>query len=226
MSARTKQMTERIKTICSHLPQGKKLADVGCDHGFCAQYALSSGLFETVYISDISAGSLKKAETLLNRYVAEGRCVPVLADGMKGLPKDCDCVLIAGLGGEEIMRILSEGYLSEKFIFQPMKNAEKLRKYLIERGAKITADYTFGEGYFYDLIVGEREGGSAYTEEEILFGRDNLRTRSPSFLHKCEDEMSKLRAYLERKDMSAESRAEVMNRKKDWEKIHEVIRNL
>ncbi len=218
-------MTDRIKEICAHLPCGKVLADVGCDHGYASEYALKKNLFERVYISDVSAGSLKKAERLLRRYLESGRCTAVLADGMKGLPEPCDCLLIAGLGGEEILRILSEGYIPENFVFQPMKNAEKLRRFLIDRGAKITADYTFGEGYYYELIVGEREGGSAYSEREILYGRDNLRNPTPSFLHKTEEEILKLRSYLER-EMSDGSRQEIVKRLCDLEEVYENTRNL
>lgn len=218
-------MTERIKEICAHLPRGKVFADVGCDHGYASEYALKKQLFERVYISDVSAGSLKKAERLLSRYLASGKCKSVLADGMKGLPEQCDCLLIAGLGGEEILRILSEGYIPEKFVFQPMKNAEKLRRFLVERGAKITADYTFGEGYYYELIVGEKEGGSEYSERDIAYGRDNLRKPTPSFLHKTEEEILKLRSYLER-GMSDGSRREIEKRLADLEEIYEITRNL
>ena len=212
-------MTERIKTICSHLPRGKKLADVGCDHGYCAQYAIRNDLFEKVYISDISAGSLKKAERLLAKSIESGRVIPVLADGMKGLPVDCDCVLIAGLGGEEIVKILKEGYIPETFILQPMKNSEKVRAFLVESGSKITADYTFGEGYYYDLIAGKKTGGSEYSEWEILFGRDNLKAPSSSFIHKVAEEQGKLKNYLSRPNMQQESREEILKRLYELEVI-------
>lgn len=220
-------MNSRISQICSHLGRGKTFADVGCDHGYCAEYALENNLFETVYISDISAGSLKKAEELLAEYVQAGRCIPVLADGMQGLPEGVDVLLIAGLGGEEIIKILREGYLPKRFVFQPMKNAEKLRSFLVESGAKITADYTFGEGYFYDLIAGEDKGGSSYTEREILFGKDNLKTPTPSFLHKLEEERRKLLRYLEEGKMSGKNREKLSSRLKEVEDvIHEITGNL
>ncbi len=205
-------MTDRIRTICAHLPKVQSLADIGCDHGYMAQFALKNGLCEKVYISDISAGSLSKAEELLKEHVRAGRCVPVLADGMKGLPRDVGCVLIAGLGGEEIVRILEEGYIPEKFVLQPMKNSEKVRAYLVEKGCAITADYTFGKGYFYDLIAGEREGGADYTEWEIAFGRDNLLTRPAAFCGKVNKEKKKLRGYLARPDLQQKSRDEVLAR--------------
>ena len=102
----------RIDIICSHLPEADVFADIGCDHGYCTQYMLKNRRCRLAYISDISAGSLQKARTLLAREVEEGRCIPVVADGLDGV-KECDLVLIAGMGGEEIVRILERGYLPE-----------------------------------------------------------------------------------------------------------------
>ena len=47
----------RIKTLCSLLEKTDVFADVGCDHGYCTQYMLESGLCERAIFSDISKGS-------------------------------------------------------------------------------------------------------------------------------------------------------------------------
>ncbi len=213
-------MTERIKIICSHLPKAELFADVGCDHGYCTQFMLRRGLCRTAYISDISKGSLSKAEELLFCEIAEGRCVSVCADGMKGLPAQCDCVLIAGLGGEEIVRILTEGYVPRKFVLQPMKNSERVRAFLLERGCAIVSDDTFfAEGKYYDLITGENTGASEYSDWEIAFGRDNLKRKSQAFFGKLKGEERKLRAYLAQTGMSEKSRDDVLRRLYEMEVI-------
>lgn len=167
---------ERIAKICSYIEKSKTFADVGCDHGYCAQFAIEQGLCEKAYITDISAKSLAKAEKLLAKHIESGTCIPVCCDGLEGLEKDCEQVLIAGMGGEEILKILRQGFIPEKFIFQPMKNAPELRAFLIESGCKITADDIFYDGKYYFIIKGERVGGtSAYTQNELLFGRDSLK---------------------------------------------------
>ena len=56
---------KRIDTLCSLLKEAETFADVGCDHGYCSEYMLKNGLCENVVFSDISKGSLKKAEILL-----------------------------------------------------------------------------------------------------------------------------------------------------------------
>lgn len=211
---------DRLGEICSLLRGGRVLADVGCDHGYCASYALKSGLYEKVYISDISAGSLKKAETLLEAEIAAGKCIPVLADGMHGLGKDVDSLLIAGLGGEEIVRILREGFLPENFVLQPMKNAEKVREYLIGREAKIERDYTFfADGYYYDVLVGKNSGGSLYSIREIEFGKENLLLRGDAFLAKLRAECAKIEGYLGRGDMSERNREKLKAKLALYEEI-------
>ena len=215
-------MTGRLKEICLALPKARTLCDVGCDHGYCAQYALKHNLCERVIITDISAGSLQKAQSLLKEEIASGRCIPVLCDGLTGV-KECDCVLIAGLGGEEIIRILSERALPAKFVLQPMRNGDKVRSFLLERGARIHRDYTFGDGgYYYDLIAGEGAGGDTYSEFEVLFGRDNLRELPAAFLLKIAEERMKIKQRLTRK-MSVKSREALLQKLSVLEVVTDAI---
>lgn len=185
---------DRIETICSYIDDCASFADVGCDHGYCTLHALKSGKCKTAVISDVSAKSLSKAERLLKDYITAGRCRPVCCDGLKDIGTDTDLVLIAGMGGMEIIKILTEGFIPQRFIFQPMKNSKELRKFLLDNGCKITVDDIFYDGKYYFLIKGEREGGtSEYTGEQLMFGRDSL--TNPVFKEYAENEIEKLKGY-------------------------------
>ncbi len=219
-------MTKRISVICSHLPKARVFADVGCDHGYCTQFMLQNGLCERAYISDISAGSLKKAETLLAEFLESGQCTAVCADGLSGITEPCDCVLIAGMGGEEIVHILESVPLPQNFVLQPMKNSEKVRGFLIARGARITKDFTFQDGKFYDLIVGSSGGNEhadeRYTDFELLFGRDNLLAPTEDFKRKIRRERANLRKRLTAK-MSVKSREELLAKLKFYDEVNDVF---
>lgn len=185
----------RIEKLCAYLDKCRTFADVGCDHGYCTQYALENGLCESAVIADISAKSLSKAQNLLSDYIADGRVKSVCCDGLEEIDQDTDEVLIAGMGGEEIIKILSSAFIPNKFVFQPMKNAPLLRKYLIERGAKIVRDDIFEDGKYYFVIKGERMGGTAeYGELETEFGKDSL--KNPVFLAFARIELDKKLSYL------------------------------
>ncbi len=128
----------RIEELCALIEPCESFADVGCDHGYVARHVLNSGKCDNVLITDISAKCLAKAEKLLAKHIEAGKCRAVCCDGLKGVPTDTEQVLIAGMGGDEIIQILSEGFVPEKFILQPMKNADKLRKFLLGKGCKLT----------------------------------------------------------------------------------------
>ena len=219
---------KRIDTLCSFLRPVKTFADVGCDHGYCSEYMLKNGLCEKAIFSDISKGSLAKAEKLLGKYVLDGKATPVLGDGFFGVPKDTEQVLIAGMGGHEIVQILSHekyGFLPRYFVFQPMLNPDLLRRYLIGKGAKIRRDYTFFDGKYYDVIVGENTDGDGetpvYTDAEFEFGKENLATRPEAFLNRMRVLLSNVEKYLSQDGLQEESRRELLNRK---EKLEGVLR--
>ena len=169
----------RFEKIISELALCKTFADVGCDHGYVAYEMLQSGKCEFVYITDISAECLKKAENLLSEEF-DGKFKAIVTDGLKNVPKT-EQVLIAGMGGELICDILKNAdFLPERLVLQPMKNAEKVRDTLIKLGYKLIKDYTFKDIKYYDLIVSEK-GEDFYTPDELLFGRDNLREKGQAF---------------------------------------------
>ena len=188
--------TGRLAAVCAELSPCDRFADVGCDHGYCTQFMLENGLCRSAVISDVSAKSLAKAEKLLQAYIGEGRVQSVCCAGLSAVPP-CDEVLVAGMGGEEIVSILREGFLPPQLVLQPMKNAPKLRRFLLERGYAIERDFTFTDTKHYDLLRAVRGGqGRAYGARELAFGYDNIHSPSAEFLSLVEEEIQKCRARL------------------------------
>ncbi len=211
---------KRIDTLCSLLERCKTFADVGCDHGYCSEYMLQNGLCEKAILSDISKGSLAKAEKLLAPYIRSGKAVSVLGDGFFGVPKDIEQVLIAGMGGSEMVLILSDkkyGFMPKRVVFQPMHDGEKLRRYILENGGYIERDFTFEDGKFYDVICGRRlkenETPQRYTDAEFEFGAENLQSFPLAFVKRTEKQLKNLDVYLNNPQLQEESREELMKRK-------------
>lgn len=190
---------KRLRILCGELERCALFADVGCDHGYCSEYMLKHGLCREAFISDISAKSLKKAETLLAAYIEAGRVRSAAAAGLDKTDPSAELVLIAGMGGEEIVHILKEGFLPPKLVLQPMKNAEKVRAFLLANGYRLVRDYTFfAEGKFYDLIKAyKEEGAPAYTREMLEFGRDNILSPSEDFCKKLERDIACAETWAE-----------------------------
>jgi tRNA (adenine22-N1)-methyltransferase len=195
----------RIDKLVTYLSPCKRFADVACDHGYCTEYMLKNNLCESAQISDISDKCLKKAEKLLSKFIDEGRVKSVCCDGLGGIDRNVDLVLIAGIGGDELIKILDEGFIPQNFVFQPMKNVSGVRRYLIEKGCAITRDDIFTDGKnYYFVICGRASGGEEkYSKAQMMFGRDSL--KNIVFNDYLKAEILKKEGYLSR-DMTDEHR--------------------
>lgn len=205
---------DRIDKLCAYLTPCKTFADIGCDHGYCAQYMLKNNLCEKAIISDISEKCLSKAQNLLKDYISDGKCIPVCCSGLEKIENSVDLVLIAGMGGEEITAILQASYIPKNFVLQPMRNVREVREYLINSGAEITRDEVFESGgKFYFVICGKMSGNICnYTLAELQFGKGDMNGDLGKYLR---DELAKKQEYLSR-NLSDSSRAQIL------EQIHSI----
>ncbi len=188
-------MTNRLKEIYSVIPECEVFADIGCDHGLMTLSMLKGEKCKRAIISDVSKKCLEKAQTLLAEYIEKGIVNSAVSDGFDNLP-ECDLALIAGMGGEEIISILKRARnLPEKLVLQPMKNSQKVRQTVIGLGYKFIKDYVFfSGGIFYDLMVLVK-GEENYSQEEIEFGRDNLKGNL-AFKKMIQIKIEKIENYL------------------------------
>lgn len=212
-------MTERLEIIFSEIPVSSLFADVGCDHGYIGAEMIKSGKCEKAIFSDVSAPSLKKAKVLLEKSGLKEKAEFYVCDGLD-FPENPDTVLIAGMGGEEIVKILS---LSEKrpdnLVLQPMKNARKLREFLVGAGYAINKDYVFFSAKkYYDIIVAFK-GEDALTEEEKEFGRTNIKEKPAAFIMRVKERKEDLCFYL-KNDLSKDSERKI---KEEIKRLDEII---
>ncbi len=203
-------MTDRLNKIFELLPNCDLFADIGCDHGYMAKAMLDSGKANRVIVSDISAKCLKKAQELLLEDIKSGRAQSVVSNGFENV-KGCDLSLIAGMGGEEIVSILlSAKSLPNKLVLQPMKNADKVRVAVVNLGYKIERDFVFKSGgKFYDIML-LSIGQDSLTEEEIEFGRTNVKERPKAFIEMLEFKLSKFNEYLDRQGLKESVKKEML----------------
>lgn len=167
-------MNVRLETIISLLSTTDTFADVGCDHGYVSKEVLSRGLAKKVYVTDISKPSLQKAIDLLTDSGFDS-FEAFLTDGLESVPQ-ADQVLIAGMGGQEIVKILKKSaYKPLIVVLQPMKNADLVRKELHSLGYGIIRDFMFyADDKYYEIIKAQLGVSDGYTQLEEEFGRENL----------------------------------------------------
>lgn len=144
-------MTARLDKLYSLIPKCSVLADVGCDHGYIGLRALASDKARKVLFVDVSNPSLNKARANCPKELLP-RARFVRQDGLGNL--ETDCAVIAGMGGLEIISILSNSIFPPPYlVLQPNRNVRDVRRYLV-KSYQIDADAMMSEsGIFYNMIT-------------------------------------------------------------------------
>lgn len=170
------KLDKRLRAVVDNV-EGKTLADIGCDHGKVTVCALIEGRAQQAIACDISQKSLDKAVKLAKTYGLNNvqfRC----ADGLKQIAdNEVDCVVIAGMGGKEIMSILTDIPQGiKRFVLVAHKNTIELREFLSSKNLYIDKDFVVEQGgKFYNIIVAISDSGKVceLSEEELYLGKNS-----------------------------------------------------
>jgi tRNA (adenine22-N1)-methyltransferase len=161
--------------VAGFIENGASVVDVGTDHGLLPVFLARNGLARNIVASDISEGSLAAARRSAAKYGVTEKIKFVAAPGLKGAQDtDVDTVVIAGVGGETIIRILADApwvkSRGARLILQPQTKSGELCRWLRDNGYAIRdAELVRDSGRFYTvMLVGAGESGSARSPEMEL----------------------------------------------------------
>lgn len=144
----TVKLSPRLLAAAEFVRCDKSVCDVGTDHALLPCYLYQSGIRD-ITASDINDGPLIAARETIEKYIGNDCPIKLVkSDGLDNIPY-ADDVIIAGMGGELIARIVREcKFLNPdiSFILQPMTKAEALRRELYSNGFRIEAEKTAKEG--------------------------------------------------------------------------------
>lgn len=194
-------LSKRLLSIANEIGTVKTLADIGTDHGKLLIYALGRGIAERAFAVDISKNSLLKAEREAEERGLSGRIEFLCGDGLQPLNETPDVIVIAGMGGNEIVKILSDKSCDTKFILMPHQDAHILRRYLSENNYDIVKDYVVKDGKYYTVIVSQR-GHCVYTEQQIILGGNNPPGRE--FEERIKDRKERIEAIIKAQGITAD----------------------
>ena len=165
---------KRLEVIAS-LVNKKRIADVGCDHGKLAYYLLENAIVDYAIVSDISMPSLNKAIDILSKtkYNFDYICCDGLT-GYKGY--NIDQCIIAGMGGDEIIKIISNSPINiSSYILSPQHNNVDVKKFMLGLGYDIDYDIIVKENNkFYNIFrCKKKDILRTYSDYELIIGKDN-----------------------------------------------------
>lgn len=165
----------RLELCASLVRKGVKIADIGTDHAYLPVWLVRAGFASFALACDIKAEPLKAGEQNIKKYHAESMVETRLCDGLKGVgAAEVDDIIIAGMGGETIVHILSEApWLKDKsksLILQPMSKHELVIAYLCENGFELKEHKcTFADGKIYTAFSAFYTGNTKHCGEVFSY---------------------------------------------------------
>lgn len=152
------RLSNRILHIAAQVQPAETLADIGCDHGYLPIYLLQKDCIRHAIAMDIGEGPLQRAREHIAQEHLENDIETRLSDGLEQLaPGEADAVVIAGMGGNLIMDILTRGKAVacrlEQLVIEPQSELAGVRRFLREQNYRVEQqDLVLEDGKFYPIL--------------------------------------------------------------------------
>ncbi|HIT07242.1 MAG TPA: SAM-dependent methyltransferase [Candidatus Scybalocola faecipullorum] len=178
-------LSKRLTAVAAMVSPGNRLADIGTDHGYVPIYLVEKGIVPSAIAMDVRRGPLEKAAHNIKVHGLEQLIQTRLSDGLKQLREnEADTVLIAGMGGALMSRILNDGagVLSgiRELILQPQSEICDFRHFLHDHGYTIADEQMLIDDGKYYVLFKAVHGTQRYdTETEYMYGSLLLHRQDP-----------------------------------------------
>lgn len=198
------KLSLRLQKIADFVPDGGIVADVGTDHGHLPIYLVSLHKNTGAIAMDVRPGPLSRAEQAICQYRLQEQIEVRLADGLAALkPGEADTVVIAGMGGALIQKILGEGkHMWDSvghWILSPQSEIQETRHWLENHGFSIVKEEMLLDGGKYYVIFDVVRGSMHYEQEyEYAYGKYLIDQKHPVLKAYLEQEMQKIQNLTER----------------------------
>lgn len=160
----TPKLSPRLEGIVELVPEGSRVADIGCDHGYISIALVQRNLAVHSIASDIKSGPLEQAVKNIAKAELTDKIETRLAPGITAIKSgEADVIVIAGMGQRTIAEILTENMDIAKeakyLVLQPQSELADMRRFLLGNGFKLIKNKLMIEGdkYYIAMVASATE---------------------------------------------------------------------
>lgn len=178
------KLTKRLEKIASFVQQGSIIADLGTDHGYIPIYLALNNIISKAYAVDIGEGPLERAKKNIEENNVKDKVEAVLSDGLEKITdKHIDTLIIAGMGGMLIKKILFDASLKLKeipnLILSPHLDVKEVRHTVHKLGYSIIKeDLILEDNKLYSIIVCHHGNEYYKNDYEYKYGKLLIETKN------------------------------------------------
>lgn len=207
-------LSTRLEAIADYVPKGCTVADVGTDHGHLPIWLLQQGRNPKAIAMDVRPGPLSRANQAVQTCGLSEQIDLRLGDGVSALkPGEAQAVVIAGMGGGLVMKIMEEGAHMwdsvDHWVISPQSELDETRRFLEANGFAIARENMVCDAGKFYVIMDVVRGSMHYdTPEAYAYGEHLIKDMHPvlkDYLMNQQQMLLDLRRNLEKTLQSQES---------------------
>ena len=218
-------LSKRMQANADMVSFGGTVADIGCDHGYLSIYLVETEKKEKAIAMDVRPGPLSSAKENVSLEGLQDRIELRLSDGLDQLEAgEADSIVIAGMGGPLMERILTDGYFvanqCKELILQPQSEISDFRRFLMDTGFLVLDETcVLDEGkYYFPMKVCPADSpfakdGYKWTKDmEFAYGGKTLQQKNESlkkYLLKEQAQWEKTLSHLDSATTTEEIQARI-----------------
>lgn len=152
------QLSKRLFAVSEMVTSNSRLADIGTDHGYIPIYLIENKRIPRAIAMDVNKGPLNRAKENIELHGLGEYIETRLSDGAAALHSgEADAVVIAGMGGGLVIKILTEGSevleSVKELILQPQSELAFVRRHLQDNHyAVIEENMVLDDGKYYPMM--------------------------------------------------------------------------
>ena len=194
------KLSKRLKIIFDMVPKSV-VADIGSDHGKLMIALAEAGIVNKGYAVENKEGPFERLRSNLIRYHVNDKITPLFSDGIKDITRDVETIVIAGMGGNNIVNILKahpEKLVRVQTIIIDAHNAVPLaRREISQMGFAIADEKIVKEDdIFYEIIKFIKADKAIISDEDLEFGPILRQEKSATFKEKYQNRIYEIDTIL------------------------------
>lgn len=160
----------RLKAIGDFIHEKAHVIDIGADHGLLEKYLLEQQKIASIVAVENKDGPYK----ILCRSLKGYNVRTSLSDGLDDMDDNVDTIVIAGMGGNLIMDILTKDVQKlngiEQIVVDAHRDGELVRREVTKLGYRIEKEKIVAENGIFYFIISFVKGQTTYKDIEYEWG--------------------------------------------------------
>ena len=217
------KLSKRLKIIHDMVPKSV-VADIGSDHGKLMIALVQSGIVQKGFAVENKEGPFERLRSNLVRYHVDDKITPLFSDGIKDITRDVSTIVIAGMGGTSIVKILKnnpEKLVRVQTIIIDAHTAVPLaRREICQMGFAIADEQIVKEDdIFYEIIKFIRADKAIISDEDLEFGPILRHQKSATFKEKYRNRINEIDVLLKKTELPKSRISSLCEEKHKLERI-------